>query len=101
MQVYCKACHVCTTRKTAGWHQKARMCRYDVGFPMEGIAIDWMGSFSESDLGNKYVLVVVDTFQYGWRCTQFQTVAQTVAEKLVLELISRFWLPYQIKSYQG
>ena len=36
--------------------------RYDVGFPMKEVAIDLMGPFSKSDSGNKYVLVVVDSF---------------------------------------
>jgi hypothetical protein len=62
VQNYCRACHVCATRKNAGRKQKAEMRRYDVGFPMEEVAIDIMGPFPESLAGNKYVLVIVDNF---------------------------------------
>ena len=38
------------------------MKHYDMGLPMEEIAIDLMDPFPESDSGNKYVLVVMDSF---------------------------------------
>ena len=43
--VYCQACPVCATRKTAGRKQRAEMKCCDVGLPMEEIAIDLMGPF--------------------------------------------------------
>ena len=43
--------------------------RYDVWFPMEEVAIDLMGPFPESDAGNKYIIVLVDSFQDGWKHT--------------------------------
>ena len=49
----CQDCPVCATGK---------MRRYDVGLPMEEIVSDLMGPFPESDSGNKYALVVVDSF---------------------------------------
>ena len=102
VQVYCQACHVCATRKTAGRHQKAEMRRYDVGFPLEEIAIDLMGPFPESETGSKYVLVVVDSFSKWMEAYAVPNIeAKTIAEKLVLEFISRFGVPYQIKSDRG
>ena len=35
---------------------------YDFGSPMEEVAIDLMGPFPESEMGNKYFLVIVDFF---------------------------------------
>jgi transposase InsO family protein len=102
VQIYCKACHVCATRKNAGRRQKAEMRRYDVGFPMEEVAIDIMGPFPVSDDGNKYVLVVVDSFSKWMEAYPLENIeAKTVAEKLVLEFVSRFGVPYQIKSDRG
>ena len=102
VQIYCKACHICATRKTAGRKQKASMRRYDVGSPMEEIAIDLMGPFPESDSGNKYVLVVVDSFSKWMEAYAIPNIeAKTVAERLVLEFISRFGVPMQIKSDRG
>ena len=52
--------------------------RYDVGLFMEEIAIDLMGHLPESENGNRE--------------------AKTIAEKLVMEFISCFGVPVQIKS---
>ena len=75
---------------------------HDVGLPMEYIANDLMGPFPESETGNKYVLVVVDSFT---KCMEAYPVsnieAKTIAEKLVLEFISHFGVPLQIKSDRG
>ena len=58
------------------------MRRYDVGFPMEEIAIDLMGPFPASDSGNKYVLVVVDSFSKWMEAYAVPNIeAKTVAEK--------------------
>lgn len=102
VQVYCRACHICATRKTAGRHQRAEMRRYDVGRPMEEVAIDLMGPFPESEAGNKYVLVVVDSFSRWMEAYPLPNIeAKTVAEKLIMEFVSRFGVPLQIKSDRG
>ena len=102
VQIYCQACQVCATRKTAGYNRKAKMRRYDVGFPMEEVAIDLMGPFPEAESGNKYVLVIVDSFSKWMEAYPVPNIeAKTVAEKLVLEFVSRFGVPYQIKSDRG
>ena len=62
VQDYCQVCKACATCKTVGRKPKAEMRRYDVGLPMEEIAIDLMGPFPITENGNKYVLVVVDSF---------------------------------------
>ena len=102
VQVYCQACHVCATKKNAGRQRRAEMHRYDAGLPMEEIAIDLMGPFPESESGNKYVLVVVDSFSKWMEAYAIPNIeAKTVAERLVLEFISRFGVPVQIKSDRG
>ena len=102
VQLYCQACHVCATRKNAGRHRRAEMRRYDVGLPMEEVAIDLMGPFPESDEGNKYVLVVVDSFSKWMEAYPIPNIeARTVAEKLVLEFFSRFGVPVQVKTDRG
>ena len=102
VQIYCKACEVCATRKTAGRHQKAEMKRYDVGLPMEEVAIDLKGPYPESEGGNKYVLVIVDSFSKWMEAYPLPNIeAKTVADKLVMEFISRFGVPIQIKTDRG
>ena len=102
IQLYCKQCHVCATKKQAGNPQRASMQRYDAGLPMEEICIDLKGPYPESDRGNKYVLVVVDSFTKWMEAYPIPNAeAKTVAEKLVMEFISRFGVPFWIKSDQG
>jgi len=102
VQTFCRACEVCATRKNAGRKQKAPMRRYDVGMPMEEIAIDLMGPFPESNRGNKYVLVLVDSYSKWMEAYAIPNMeAKTVAEKLVQEFFSRFGVPLFIKSDRG
>lgn len=102
IQNFCKACHVCATMKTAGRHHRAPMRRYDVGIPMEELAIDLMGPFPESHNGNKYVLVVVDAFSKWMEAYPVPNIeARTIAETLVMQFVSRFGVPFSIKSDRG
>ena len=100
--VYCRACHICATRKNAGRQQKAEMRHYSVGSPMEEVAIDLMGPFPESDAGNKYVVVLVDSFSKWVEAYAIPNMeAKTVAEKIVIEFVSRFGVPQQFKTDRG
>ena len=102
IQVYCQGCHTCATKKQAGNPQRAPMKRYDAGLPMEEICIDLKGPYPESERGNKYVLVVVDSFTKWMEAYPIPNAeAKTVAEKLVMEFIARFGVPFWIKSDQG
>lgn len=102
IQLYCRACQTCATKKTAGRQHRAAMRRYDLGLPMEEIAIDIMGPFPVSEKGNKYVLVVVDCFTKWMEAYPLPNIeASTVAETLLMEFFSRFGVPLRIKSDRG
>lgn len=102
VKIHCRACQVCATRKVAGRHQRAEMRHYDVGLPMEEISLDLMGPFPESSAGNKYVVVLVDSFSKWVEAYPIPNIeAKTVAEKVVMEFISRFGVPHTIKSDRG
>ena len=65
-------------------------------------AIDLMGPYPESEKGNKYILVIVDSFSKWMEAYPVPNIeAKTIAEKFVMELISCFGAPIQIKSYRG
>ena len=59
---WCKRCEVCARKKGPGRRKRSPLQRYDVGCPMERIALDVMGPFPETDAGNKYILVILDYF---------------------------------------
>ena len=69
---------------------------------MEETAIDLMGSFPEFEDGNKYVLLVVDSFSKWVEAYAVPNIeGKTMAKKFVMEFISRFGIPVQIKSDSG
>ena len=78
------------------------MKHYDVGLPMEEISIDLCGPFPISDSGNRYCLVIVDSFTKWMEAYPLKNMeAKTVAETMMREFVSRFGLPFWIKSDQG
>ncbi len=98
----CKKCDSCAAKKPPRKTPRAPMKIYNVGAPMERIAIDVMGPLPESDRGNKYILVVGDHFTkwmeaYAMPNQEAITVARVLAE----EFICRYGVPRIIHSDQG
>ena len=61
-----------------------------------------MRPFDESKEGNKYVLLVVDSFSKWMEAYAVPKIkVKTIAEKLVMEFISSFGISKQIKSDRG
>ena len=78
------------------------MHRYDAGLPMEELCIDIKGPYPETVSGNKYVLVVVDSFSKWMEAYPMANIeAKTVADCLVKQFFSRFGVPYWLKTDQG
>lgn len=78
------------------------MAQYNVGAPIERLAADLLGPLPISDLGNKYLLIVADYFTKWTEVFPIQNQeANTVAEKIVKEVVSRFRVPLSIHSDQG
>ena len=75
---------------------------YNVGAPLERLAIDVIGPLPETDQGNRYILVVMDYFSKWVEVLAMpEQSAATVAHLLVNEVISRFGVPLQIHTDQG
>ena len=75
---------------------------FQVGYPMQMVAMDILGPLPESDSGNSYLLVASDYFT---RWVEVYAIpnqeALTVAKKLVDEMFCRFSPPEQLHSDQG
>ena len=80
--------------------------QYQVGVPLERVAIDLLGPLPRSDsgnqCGNQWILVVGDY------CTEWieayplpDATARTVALKLINEFVCRFGVPQELHSDQG
>ncbi len=102
VQQWCRTCDLCSSRKGPPKRIRAPMGQYNVGSPMERVAVDVLGPLPETDAGNKYLLLAVDYFSKWPEAFPLPNQeAQTVAEVLVHEMICRFGVPLQIHSDQG
>ena len=97
-----KACEVC--RAKMGPHRRgvAPLQLYQVGAPMERIAVDIAGPFPTTERGNRFILVVMDYFTKWPEAFPLPNhEATTVAEVLVTEVFARFGVPWELHSDQG
>ena len=102
IQEWCRNCDLCPQKRGPPRKVKAPLKTYNVGSPMERIAIDVLGPLPMTEAGNKYILVIADYFtKWVEAYPMANQEAQTVASLLVHEFISRFGVPLLIHSDQG
>ena len=99
---WCRRCDSCAARKPPQKKPRSAMKTYNVGAPLERVALDVLGPLPESERGKKYILVVADHFT---KWTEAYAIpnqeAATVATKVVEEFVARMGVPRQIHSDQG
>ena len=101
VQKYCKRCDKCAARKK-GQQKRAPLRQYTVGECMERLAVDILGPLPETTRGNKYIMVVADHFSKWIEAFALPNqTSETVAQKLVEEVVCRFGAPRQLHSDQG
>ena len=95
-------CDVCQQRKGPTKRAKAPLQKYVVGVPGERIAADIMGPFSETERGNRYILVIIDYFtKYAVAVPLIDMTAEAVANAIIERWISYFGLPKEFHSDRG
>lgn len=99
---WCTNCQVCIQKDKPRMADRAPMKVYNVGAPMERIALDILGPFiPESKAGNKYVLCIGDYFTKWISATAIPNQeAETVARTLVENVITIFGVPRIIHTDQ-
>jgi len=99
---WCKTCDVCNCRRGTLRKPKAPLTTYNVGYPNERIAIDFMGPFVKTKSGNKYMMVVGDVFSKWTECYAIENLEScTVAKTLVNKYISKWGCPLICHTDQG
>jgi len=98
----CLACDLCASKERSTRTSQAPLRTYNVGAPLERVALDILGPLPDLDHGNKYILIIGDYFS---KWTDPYAIpnqeATTVARVLVEEFVARFGIPRQIHSNQG
>ena len=98
---YCQCYDLCASWKGPAQKQHRPMKQYNVGAPMERIAMDVLGPLPLSHRGNKYLLIVADYFTKWPEAYPIPNQeAVTVATVLVEEFFCRFGMPLEIHSDQ-
>ena len=69
--------------------------------PMQDIAIDTIGPFQMDSAGNKYVLVIIDTFSRWIQLSAVTDVSALTAAKQLINFLGTFGNPNSIRSDQG
>ena len=99
---WCQSCDLCASRKRPHKTPRAPMEKYNVGAPLERIAIDVLGPLPISMKGNKYIAVIGDYFSKWTEAYALPNQeATTVANVVVEEFICRFGVPRILHSDQG
>ena len=99
---WCKRCDVCARSKSGPVRKRAKLGHVPVGAPLERVAIDIMGPLPQTDNGHEYLLVVGDYFTKWAEAYPLQDhTAQTVADVLVEQFVSRYGLFRTLHSDQG
>ena len=99
---WCKSCIVCVKKGKPQLRQRAPMKIYNVGAPLERIALDMLGPFPESKRGNKLVLCTGDYFTR-WVTAEAlpNQEAATIAQALTDHFLTVFGLPRIMHTDQG
>ena len=99
---YIYSCHICRVNKKVSPKPRAALGSYHAGLPMERVHFDILGPLPVSNKGNVYVLVIIDQFTKWVESYALpDQKAESIAEKLVFEFISRFGCPLEIHTDQG
>ncbi|UYV79411.1 K02A2.6-like [Cordylochernes scorpioides] len=102
VEKWCRNCTQCSARKGPTTRSKGKLKIYNVGAPFERIAIDVAGPFPKSDLGNKYILVIMDYFtKWPVAVPIPDQEASTVSEALLQDWVCLFGVPRILHSDQG
>ena len=102
VEPWCRNCEQCQVSKGPGKKHKGPMKQFNVGAPLERVALDILGPLPTSKRGNKYILIVGDYFTKWVEAYPLQDQrAETIAMVFVREFVSRFGVPLQLHSDQG
>ena len=102
IEVHIKSCSVCGAFKSPAKKLRATLADYRVGAPLDRIGIDIVGPFPMSENGNSRILVVADYFTRWVEAFPLPDErAETTAQILVMQFLSRLGMPLEIHSDQG
>ena len=104
VEEWCRACAVCASRRNPVPRSQIRapLGHIAASYPFERIAMDLMGPLPVTGMGNRHILVVCDYFSKWVELLALLNIkAETVAERVVEDVFSRFGIPESLHTDQG
>ena len=102
VEEWCHKCDLCGSRKAPRVKTRSPLQLYNVGEPMERVAIDVLGPLPETESGNKYILIAMEYFSKWPEAYALPNQeAVTVANVLVSQFFGRFGVPAELHADQG
>lgn len=99
---WCKSCVDCSMRKTPKNRTKAPLLPIPVEGAFDRVAVDCLGPFPPSTLGNRYIVVFSDYLTRWPEAFAVSTIdAPTIARLLVDEIVARHSAPRTLLSDRG
>ena len=94
----CSVCHLNKGERVG----RAPLLHYQAGVPCERVHLDFLGPFTTTDSGNKYILMMVDQFSRWFELYALPEQTAVITAKTFFEQwIARFGAPLQIHTDQG
>ena len=101
-EIFCKKCDRCAAGKSPPYTTKAPLQLDSPTYPWERIAMDIVGPLPKTDRNNRYILVISDYFtKWPEAFALPDHRAETIAEKLVDDVLCRHGVPRTIHTDQG
>ena len=98
---YVRSYNVCNQNKKANVNPRAALTRFHTGCPMECIHLDILGPFNPSEIGNKYILMMIDQFtKWVEMATLPEQSALLIGQQFVVHFIVTFGCPLEVHTDQ-
>ena len=102
VRVYTRACAVCQRKRTRNVNTRHRMTGHLPGYRGERVNMDVCGPFTVTPLGNKYLLVICDSFtRYAAAVPVPDTKATTLADAFLRGWCNIFGFPTEVHTDHG
>ena len=88
VEKWCKSCDVCMKTKSQRKNARAPMVECHSGVTMERVAVDILGPLTETENGNKFIIVVAD---YWTKWTEAYPVRDHTAPTVAKVLVDQFF----------
>ncbi|VDP93771.1 unnamed protein product [Echinostoma caproni] len=99
---FCRDCVHCDRFKTPFHPTRAPLTPIKAGFPNEIVGVDIVGPLTQTDRGNRFILVMVDYFTKWCEVVPLDRMdAETVASAIVGRWVNCWGTPCQLHSDQG